>query len=134
MNTKKLFLIALVIGILFAFASAPTPASAQTWEGWGSGKVTTSTDTYLNASTSKSGGCGDACSWGSNSFMSASQDGSLKISGSGGFASHRPDDVNVTMKGGYDTGYEQAQNIPGGFQHQYGEQWASGTVTITSPH
>ncbi|MFA5776999.1 MAG: hypothetical protein WC906_00985 [Parcubacteria group bacterium] len=123
---KKAMFLTLIIGIVFAFTT--TPASAQ-WVGEGSGYVDTATNTFLNVGTMKTG-CGDACNFGKSYFMEAQQAGSLSIGAKG--YERNPDLVRVDMSGGYDTGYEQAREIPGGFQRQYGEQWGSGKITLKS--
>lgn len=129
MKNKSLLMVLLITIFVSAFA---VTAMAASWEGWGSGYIKTSTNTELNAGSVKTR-CG-FCDWGTNYFMSASQSGKLSLKANGGFESRHPDDIKVNVSGGYDTGYEQSRHIPGGYQSQWGEQWANGSVKITSPH
>lgn len=123
---KRIIFAVMIMGIMFAFAAAP--ASAQNWEGKGEGWVDTKTVTYLNAGSSYTG-CG-SCNFGKNYFMEGAQAGSLSIGAKG--SERNPDLVFVNMEGGYNTGYEQGRSIPGGYQSQWGEQWASGQVKLKS--
>lgn len=124
-------LLSVLFILIFVIAFSLT-AMAASWEGWGDGWVKTSTYTELNAGSVKTG-C-SFCNWGTNNFMSAYQAGKLSLSGNGGYESRHSDYIKVDVSGGYDTSYDQFRNIPGGYQSSWGEQWANGSVKITSPH
>lgn len=122
---KKFSLILIAIFALINIIAA-TNAQADSWRGWGSGK----TETWTNSTINQGGYfCGNSGSF----FQSAGQSGGLSIKAKGRYDSWEPDDVKVKVKAGYNTGYDQYQGTPGGYQSQWGEQWGNGSVRVESP-
>lgn len=116
--------VAMLLAVVAVMALSVAPAMATGFiEGYGG----TATLTELSAGA-VSNSCGSACDWGFNSFMSSAQAGelSLGLKGCANCGTGVAGEVNV----GYNTGYAQDRDIPGGYQKSWGEQWGSGTVKM----
>lgn len=124
MKKVSLFVSVMVMAIVLSVATAM--AEGGFIEGYGE----TATVNQLNVGSVST--CGSACDFGKNYFMDAAQAGqiALGLKGCATCGTAIAGEINV----GYDTGYSQDRDIPGGYQRQYGEQWASGTVKMFPSH